>query len=106
MARKSYAEINGKNSPAGGKGNRLREVLAAQQASTQPDWGRIDMELLWKVIQATTSDDGAVMFGYSRDGGAYSVKIYDGGEPMKEYFHRDEELIEFLLGILEVFNGS
>jgi hypothetical protein len=48
-----------------------------------------------------TADDGAVMFGYSRDGGAYSVKIYAGGEPLKGYFHRDEELIEFLIAALE-----
>lgn len=103
---KSYAEINGKNPPKGSKASDLRARLEARAVSEQPDWGRIDMEIIWKVIQCCTGDDGAVMFGYSRDGGAYSVKIYAGGEPMKEYFHRDEELIQFMYGILEVFNGT
>jgi len=106
MAKRTYEEMNhGKSAPAD-KGNRLRQRMEAQAATNQPDWGRIDADLLWKVIQATTSDDGAIMFGYSRDGGAYSVKVYDGGDPMKEYFHRDEELIQFLYGVLEVFDGT
>jgi len=106
MTRKTYAEVKGNADSRDNRGSKLRARLEQQAAQNQPDWGRIDMELLWKVIQACTSDDGAVMFGYSRDGGAYSVKIYDGGEPMKEYFHRDEEVTQFLYGILEVFDGS
>lgn len=90
------AEKNGGSSKSGEvRGNVAARFKAARQ-NEQPDWGRIPAELVWMVVQRLTLDDGAVMFGYSRDGGAYSVKIYAGGEPEKFYAHTDDELIEFL----------
>jgi len=82
-------------------GGRFSSRIQAAANNVQPDWGRIDAELLWKLIQACTENDGAVMFGYSRDGGAYSVKIYEDGEPNKIYCHNDGELIDTLTYLLE-----
>ena len=101
MARKQYGDQNGKNPTTGGGQGKLAERFRQGTRGEQPDWGRIDPELLWKVIQRCTQDDGAVMFGYSRDGGAYSIKVYDGGEPEKAYFHTDVETIDFLTFLLE-----
>jgi hypothetical protein len=41
------------------------------------------------------------MFGYSRDGGAYSLKVYAGGEPEKAYFHSDQDITDFMNYLLE-----
>lgn len=98
---KRYEDINGKNKPAGQIKNKIAARFESGVNSQQPDWGRIDPELIWKVIQACTEDDGAVMFGYSRDGGAYSLKVYAGGEPEKVYFHTDGEMIDFMSYLVE-----
>ena len=100
MARRAQ-DSDGYSPRVSSKTSALRDKLANRVAGEQPDWGRIDPDLLWKVIQRLTADDGAVMFGYSWDGGSYSVKVYAGGEPLKGYFHKDEELIEFLIAALE-----
>jgi len=103
---KRYEDINGKNRPtASGKHQAAREFMEKKTASEQPDWGRIEDRLLWTVIQKVTVDDGAILFGYSRDGGAYTVKVYGGSEPWVTYAHSDAEITEFLIGLIEVYNG-
>lgn len=99
--KKQYSDINGKNPARSSVGSKMAERFTQGMQGEQPDWGRIDAELIWKVIQAATAEDGAIMFGYSRDGGAYSIKVYAGGEPVKAYFHTDGELIDFLAYLLE-----
>lgn len=101
MAKRQYGEQNGKNPTSSSPGGKLTERFRQGTRGEQPDWGRIDPELLWKAIQRCTADDGAIMFGYSRDGGAYSLKVYDGGEPEKAYFHSDAEIIDFITFLLE-----
>lgn len=81
--------------------NRVTERFQAAAQGAQPDWGRIDAQLIWAVVQRLTTDDGAVMFGYSRDGGAYQFKVYAGSEPLKKYCHSDSEMIDFLNYLLE-----
>jgi hypothetical protein len=98
---KRYEDINGKSSVAKSPKSKLAERFGQATRGEQPDWGRIDPELLWKLIQRCTADDGAVMFGYSRDGGAYSIKVYAGGEPEKAYMHSDAELVDFITYLLE-----
>jgi len=101
MPKKMYGDQNGKNPATIANVGRLTERFRQGTRGEQPDWGRLDPDLLWKVIQRCTQDDGAVMFGYSRDGGAYSIKVYDGGEPEKAYFHTDAEVVDFLSFLLE-----
>jgi len=98
---KQYADINGKSKGTSTGKNKLAERFSQGTRGEQPDWGRIDPELLWKLIQRCTADDGAVMFGYSRDGGAYSLKVYAGGEPEKAYLHSDAEMTDFITYLLE-----
>jgi len=98
---KSYAEINGKNEGSNGSKSKLAQRISQATRGEEPDWGRIDSDLIWRLIQRCTVDDGAVMFGYSRDGGAYSLKVYTGGEPEKIYAHSDQELINTIAFILE-----
>lgn len=105
MAKGNYGDQNGKNKPAGSKFSRLSEAVAGHKAQTQPDWGRIDDQLIFKLVQAATEEDGAIMFGYSRDGGAYSVKIYGGGDTQTFYEHEDEAITRIMTNIMEVLNG-
>jgi len=98
---KSYADNNGKNPKVPSGKSKLGEKFSQAARGEQPDWGRIDPELIWKLIQVCTADDGAVMFGYSRDGGAYSLKVYAGGEPEKAYFHSDQDITDFMNYLLE-----
>lgn len=101
MARGKYGDQNGRNDQPAAKSSALKDRFSNGTRGQQPDWGRIDPELLWKLIQRCTADDGAVMFGYSRDGGAYSLKVYAGGDPEKAYFHRDDEVVDFINYLLE-----
>lgn len=103
--KKSYGEQNGRNPSNSTKHEAVRARLTAKQTSEQPDWGRIEDRLLWTVIQRVTPDDGAIMFGYSRDGGAYSVRIYGAGDPYTSYFHSDAEITEFLIQLAEEYSG-
>jgi len=98
---KRYEDKNGKNGTAAASRSKIAERFGNATRGEQPDWARINAELLWALIQRLTADDGAVMFGYSRDGGAYSLKVYSGGEPEKAYFHTDAEMIDFINYLLE-----
>lgn len=98
---KRYEDKNGVNRPGALAVSGVALKFQQKNRGEQPDWGRIDPELLWKLIQRMTVDDGAVMFGYSRDGGAYSLKVYSGGEAEKAYFHTDAEILSFIGYLLE-----
>lgn len=45
----------------------------------------MDQGILCSLIAAVTKSGGAVRFGYSRDGGAYSVGVYGDGKPFTEF---------------------
>lgn len=101
MANKRYEDNNGKNGTSPRAKSSIAQRLAVGAQGQQPDWGRINADLLWRLIQKCTEDDGAVMFGYSRDGGSYSVKVYSDGDPDKIYCHSDAELVDLLTYLLE-----
>lgn len=105
MTKKQYGDQNGRNGTGATKHEAIQARMAQKTVSEQPDWGRIEDRLLWTVIQRVTPDDGAIMFGYSRDGGAYSVRLYGAGEPFTSYFHRDSEVTEFLISLAEEYSG-
>ncbi len=87
--------------PSKGRGKSLAERLGAvqTQAAEMPDWGRIDGDVLRSFVEHVTRDDGAAMFGYTRDGGAYSIKVYAGGEPVKYFVHNDAEVYEVMQNV-------
>lgn len=85
--------------------SKLSGAWNTHKQENQPDWGRIDDQLLFKLIQEATTDDGAVKFGYSRDGGAYSLILYGASEPVKIYEHDDAMMTQTIINILEAYNG-
>lgn len=69
------------------------------------DWGSCDAQRLVRALAQLTSQGMAIQFGYTRDGGAYALRIYgDKTEPYSEYFPPDEEPIEFLESLCEYKN--
>lgn len=65
------------------------------------DWGGADGDLLRRTVAAIALTGGAVRFGYTTDGGAYSIGIYGDGEPYTEYVRPAEDIDEYLRDLTE-----
>jgi hypothetical protein len=72
-------------------GNRRKDQKAAGSGA---DWAMVNPESLSKLVRMVTSRGGAIRFGYTRDGGAYAVGLYYGGESDTEYVRPSEDLEE------------
>jgi hypothetical protein len=75
----------------------------AQKAA---DWGDATDSLLKDVIIAASIVGGAVRFGLSRDGGAYSVGIYLHGDSHTEWMPGNEKVDELLEDILDFYHQA
>lgn len=72
--------------------------------SMAADWGKLDPEVLKRVIVAVTRAGGALRFGYTNDFGAYALGIYgDGPEPYTEYFRPTEDVADALAELAQTF---
>lgn len=71
--------------------------------SGQCDWSTIDPTILRGTIDAVTKAGGAVMFGVTADGGAFSLCILQGDQKIKEYPHGTSECEETLQNITSWF---
>lgn len=60
------------------------------------DWGSQPADTLLKLITTVTSRGGAVRFGYTRDGGAYSLGVYYGTGHRTFYCRAGEDVSAFL----------
>lgn len=62
-----------------------------------------DATKLRLAIDAVTRSGGAIMFGVTQDGGAYSILVLSGNDKAKEYPHTAQELMDTLAAITEHF---
>lgn len=76
-------------------------AIAQRRTSASADWGGVDGMRLQAVIQLITSIGGAVTFGTSRDGGAYSVTLLLDGERETLWFNGDADLDDELQAVIE-----
>lgn len=85
--------------PTGGRRglNRKRDGVA--------DWASVDAAAIVRAIAAAALVQGALRFGYSRDGGAYAIGIYGDGEPYTEWIKPSEDVEEILAQIVELFEA-
>lgn len=77
-------------------------------ATAGADWGACDPRWLQAVIVMATSLGGAIMFGTSRDGGAYSLVLYLDGEKASLWFNGGADLdaeLEAVHARLETLRG-
>jgi len=89
--------------------NQKLEAKDRRRGSKRPasgemaDWGSAEAELLRKAIELVCKSQGAIRFGYTRDGGAYAVGIYENGESITEYVKPSEDIDEYLRSIVRDF---
>lgn len=69
------------------------------------DWAAASATVLGELIQSVTAKGGAIRFGFTRDGGAYSVGFYYGDDRTTEYCRPSEDLDEFLEKWIEFYKG-
>jgi len=67
------------------------------------DWQSADGTLVLKAIEVVARSDGALRFGYTRDGGAYSIGVYGDGDPYTVYVKPTEDINEILTGLIASF---
>ena len=70
------------------------------------DWGSVDAEIVLRTIEVIASTGCASMWGYTRDGGAYSIRIVGDGEPYNEYVRPTENVEKFLNELIEDFSQA
>jgi hypothetical protein len=86
--------------------DRIRERRQQRQSTEIADWAAADAQLLLEAVAVVALRGGAIRFGYTRDGGAYSIGIYGSGEPYTEYVRPSEDIDYYLRGIIEDFGGG
>jgi len=67
------------------------------------DWESVDGTLVVKAIAAIGVDGGAIRFGYTRDGGAYAIGLYDGDQKNTIYVSPNESVEDALREIIEYY---
>lgn len=80
-----------RNSKRGSVDNasRLAALGKTEKSTAGADWGTADARWLAACIAGISAVDGAIMFGYSRDGGAYRVIVYLDGDSAKLWWNGD-----------------
>lgn len=68
-------------------------------------WSEADATKLRLAVDAVTRRGGAIMFGLTQDGGAYSICVLSGTDKAKEYPHGAAELAQTLTDIAEYFTS-
>lgn len=69
------------------------------------NWSEIDQSLILKLIDVATSRGGAVRFGYTRDGGAYALGLYYGGDHTTEYIRPGEDIGARLVDLIGTYEA-
>lgn len=76
------------------------------QGTEAADWSNAKPELVSEAIAAVTVRNCAIQFGYTRDGGAFCVRVVGDGEPYNEYIRPTEDIDLYLNGLIEDFKGA
>lgn len=85
--------------------NAQKRGVRSQQARAEANWEAVDGDVLKSVIELVADTDGALRFGRSRDGGAYSVGVYGDGEPYTEYIPGTEDITTYLQELAEYWRA-
>lgn len=79
------------------------ERRAARGQAAPADWGSVDAERIVALISAVTGENGLCSFGYTRDGGTYTVTTILDGEKNTDYCRPTEDINAFLDDIIGDF---
>lgn len=89
-----------------GNGQPIRKPLVWQKnlrSAVECYWSDIDPTIIRRAIDAVARGGGAVMFGVTSDGGAYSLCVLHDDQKLKDYPHGPDECHEALLAIEAMF---
>jgi len=67
------------------------------------DWGGANAGLMLQLVCFVGDAGGAVRYGYTRDGGAYSIGIYLGEDSKTYYGNEADGIDELLTELVEYF---
>lgn len=86
---------------------RLKKLLAdTGQQTGKADWSSADPRWVAGVVHVVTRVGGAVSFGYSRDGGAYSLSIMLDGDRETLWFNGGADIDTELEGVYATFETA
>lgn len=87
-----------------GKGEAGKQHGFNRRGGVTADWANATAENLRTAIQSASARHGALRFGYTSDGGAYSIGIYGDGEPYTEYIRPSDDIDQFLCDLAQYFD--
>jgi len=67
------------------------------------DWINADASLIHRLVCVISGIGGAVRFGYTRDGGAYSIGLYLGENSKTYYCNEEQGINDELKELIEWF---
>lgn len=70
------------------------------------DWGIVTGKVLIDLVQTVAGLGGAVRFGYTRDGGAYSVGIYLDDDRETFYYKPNDDIDDAITQLTELLRGA
>lgn len=87
-------KFKGNSKPARSKNGRLSvfRSIAADGDSTDADWSAVKPSCIARLVIASTKLGGAIRFGYTRDGGAYSLGVYLDDDSETFYFSPSQDI--------------
>lgn len=105
-----YEQAKGRVSKKKGKRGAVRNdrrlaAISQRRTGTKADWLGCTAERLQAVIHQITAIGGAVTFGTSRDGGAYSVTLLLDGDRETLWFNGDADLDDELSAVVETLDA-
>lgn len=71
-----------------------------RQHDNDADWTAVEPGPLRALIGAITATGGAVRFGYTKDGGAFSLGVYGDGKPYTEFLPGSGDVEAWIEGFI------
>lgn len=87
--------------PPDNSGSTGRIRRERRENSNTADYSGIDAAVLHRLLCAITARGCAVQFGYTRDGGAYAVRIVGDGDPFTEFIKPTEDVLAAITALAE-----
>ena len=89
------------NNPKETRGKRSK---GSRRRGQEAEWKNANPELLYYLIKLITEIGGAILFGRSRDGGAFSIKCWDAEGDWTDYLPGSGDVNEWLHEILNDYS--
>lgn len=69
------------------------------------DWANADPTMVLELVCCVAREGGAIRYGYTRDGGAYSIGLYLGEDSKTYYCNEAEGINDQLKDLIEYFRS-